>query len=101
MKTGKIFAVLAMLMFFGAANACAGRVVYVTKAPPARKVIITKPARPHVKAVWVKGHWVWKRNRYVWVKGQWKKHKPGYRWIDGHWKKAPRGWIWIKGRWAK
>ena len=48
--------------------------VYVVKpAPPARKVEIM-PTKPHPKAVWVPGHWKWKRRarRYIWVPGHWR-----------------------------
>ncbi|MBN1997615.1 YXWGXW repeat-containing protein [candidate division KSB1 bacterium] len=90
-----------MLFCFGAVNAYAARVVYVKKAPPAPRVVVKKPACPYKKAVWVNGHWTWKKNQYVWVAGHWVKVKPGYRWIDGHWKKTPHGWIYVKGHWAK
>ncbi len=46
---------------------------YVRPAPPPLKVEV-RPARPHPKAVWVRGHWKWagRRRGWVWVPGHWK-----------------------------
>lgn len=46
---------------------------YVRPAPPPVKVEV-RPARPHPKAVWIKGHWKWRGRRRGWV------------WVPGHWK---------------
>ena len=32
-----------------------------------------RPARPHPRAVWVPGRWIWSGR------------KTGYRWVEGHW----------------
>lgn len=48
---------------------CAG----TTPPPPARAEL--RPSKPHPRAVWVPGSWVWNGR------------KAGYRWVEGHWRK--------------
>jgi hypothetical protein len=53
-----------------------------TVPPPPPERVVVVPARPHPAAIWVNGHWAWKRWRheYVWVPGHWK-YRRGNRWI--------------------
>ena len=73
-------------------------VVYVQKAPPKLKVE-TRPKKPNPKAVWVGGHWQWRRGKHVWVSGHWDRNPSGKAWMPGHWDKRARGWIWVPGHW--
>jgi len=102
MKSSKRFLTLliAIVLFGFTVQSLSARPVYVKKTPPARKVVV-KPAKPHHNAIWVKGHWSWKKDSYKWVGGHWLKSKPGYIWVDGHWKKTKHGWIRIAGHWKK
>jgi hypothetical protein len=45
--------------------------------PPPEEMVVAPPPRPG--AVWVRGHWVWRRwhHRYVWVPGHWKVRRHG------------------------
>ena len=52
-----------------------------TAPPPPEKVVVV-PARPYPNAVWVPGHWVWRR---------WGRH---WEWVPGHWK-FRRGGRWV------
>jgi hypothetical protein len=66
-------------------TSCASKTVFVVKSPSAAKVkVITTPA-PGAKAIWVKGHWVWRARRYVWRDGYWIKPRSGYVWIQSYW----------------
>ena len=59
------------------------RRVVVTRAPrgaivvergvPVRRVHRRHRARPHRRAVWVKGHWAWRHGRRVWVPAHWRR----------------------------
>lgn len=64
-----IVAVLVPLM-----SGCAEKVVIVRDrpAPPPPRVEVVTIA-PAPKAVWVPGHWVWRRGAYVWVPGHWRR----------------------------
>ena len=77
------------------------KVVYVRKAPPARKRVIVKPAKPNHKVLWVDGNWHWDGKGYVWKNGRWVNVRKNQKWVPGHWKKSPRGHIWIDGRWKR
>jgi hypothetical protein len=52
----------------------------VPPPPPPRTVVV--PARPYPDAVWMPGHWQWRRWRheYVWVPGHWKVRR-GHAWV--------------------
>ncbi|OQX84523.1 MAG: hypothetical protein B6D63_04340 [Candidatus Latescibacteria bacterium 4484_7] len=65
--TPGLFAVISIFAF-----GCS-TTTYVRPAPPPLRVEI-KPARPHRKAVWIRGHWRWagRRRGWVWVPGHWK-----------------------------
>jgi len=101
-NSNRFFIIVFAIMLFGfTAQSFAARRIYVKKTPPARKVVVVKPAKPHHNHVWVKGHWKWDKSRYIWTEGRWVKPKPGYLWIDGHWKKSKHGWRWVPGHWKK
>ena len=71
------------------------------KAPPRRKGVIIKPAKPYRQAVWLSGHWKWRKARYVWVVGHWVKPRRGYVWVDGHWARRGGRWICVAGHWKR
>ena len=101
-KSIRFLVFLFVIVLFGfTIQAMAARRVYVKKTPPARKVVVVKPVKPHHNNVWVKGHWKWEKNRYTWHDGRWLQPKPGFVWIDGHWKKTKHGYIWVEGHWKK
>jgi hypothetical protein len=59
--------ILAAPLLSGLAG-CAGS----SPPPPAHAEL--RPVKPHPRAVWVPGRWVWSGR------------KAGYRWVEGHWK---------------
>jgi hypothetical protein len=68
---------LAIAAFLSAGLECAG-----TRPPPPSEPVIVVPAQPHPQAVWVQGHYVWKRWQRSWV------------WVPGHWQiKQGRHWV--------
>ena len=86
-----------LIGFTGAADAAK----IVIKTPPPVVKVEVKPVKPFHKAVWIPGHWTWKRGKYVWVKGRWAKPHRGYVWVSGYWVKRPGGWVWIRGHWKR
>lgn len=102
MKKWILLTVLAAASAFVAPDIQAQVVVKVRPVRPA-KVVVTKPARPSARYVWVDGHWRWnnRSNRYVWVDGRWIKRKRGRVWVAGRWKKVPGGFIWVEGYWRR
>ena len=68
---------IALAALVSAGLQCAG----TTPPPPADPVVVV-PARPHPLAVWVNGHYAWKRwqQRYVWIPGHWQMRR-GHRWV--------------------
>jgi hypothetical protein len=75
-KTKKTLLFLTLtLLVAGLGQGC---VVATIPQQPADPVVVV-PVRPHPKAVWVKGHWVWKRwqHRYAWVPGHWAVRRGG------------------------
>ncbi|MEQ8747307.1 YXWGXW repeat-containing protein [Pyruvatibacter sp.] len=46
--------------------------VVVRVAPPVRRVVTVRPARPSAFAVWTDGYWRWNGARHVWVAGHWR-----------------------------
>jgi hypothetical protein len=56
---------------------CAGM-----RPPPPAEPVVVIPVRPHPEAVWVNGHYVWKRRVHEWV------------WVPGHWQ-IRRGNHWV------
>ncbi len=96
----KILLLLSSMIFFScAAHAHPGVVVQVR--PPAPRVVVVKPAKPHHHAIWVPGHWEWRKNKYVWKNGYWVKPRKGYVYVPGHWAERDRGWVWIPGHWKR
>jgi hypothetical protein len=93
--------IIVFLTLSGLFSCASGNVVVVRKAPPAQRMIVVKPHKPHNAAIWVDGHWIWKKDRYVWVDGYWVKARRGYVYIPGRWVKRKNGWIWIEGHWRK
>jgi len=76
-----------------------GTYVKVAGGPPAApKVLVTRPAAPSARHIWVNGHYVYQGGRYVWVKGRWAV-PPRARaiWVPGHYD-ARRG-VWVTGHW--
>ena len=103
MKSRIILLILLMSIAFSSLAMSGGRKrVYVRVAPPKpKKVVVVKPKKPHVNAVWVGGHWHWNGHKYVWKKAHWKKPRKGYVWVPGHWKKTPKGWYRVEGHWKR
>jgi len=75
--------------------------VRISFGPPARRITVMKPAKPHRHAVWVQGRWSFVGGRYVWIDGYWTKHRSNYVYIQGKWKKSVAGWYYQPGRWIK
>jgi hypothetical protein len=52
--------------------------VATIQPPPAREEVVVA-ARPYPDAVWMKGHWQWKRwhREWVWVPGHWQVRRHG------------------------
>jgi hypothetical protein len=100
MKTQIKTTILACFLFLTSMSLenCASRVVYMKKAPPARRVEV-KSARPYSNAVWVAGHWKWNGRSYIWSSGRWIKPKKGKNWVPSHYEKTRRGWHFIPGHW--
>jgi hypothetical protein len=73
----------------------------IVKVRPARPVaVITRPAPPSPRHVWIEEEWVPQGNTYVWHGGYWvAPPRPGAVYIKGHWRQSRRGWIWIPGHW--
>lgn len=87
------------LMAFSS-TAQAGKVIVIKKRPPAVKVEV-KTHRPFKNAVWVKGHWQWKKGNFVWTKGKWIKPRNGFVWVPAHWKSVKNGHKWVPGHWKR
>lgn len=97
----RVFLVSLFLLFSAIIfNGCAARVVYVATPPPAARVEV-RPVSPYAGAVWVPGHWAWRRGHHVWVNGHWIRPRKGHVWVPGHWDKRPRGWVWVEGHWRR
>lgn len=74
--------------------------VVVRVAPPTRRVVTVRPARPNARAVWTDGYWRWNGRKHVWVGGRWVSNPKG-TWVAGRWEKRPGGYVWIDGRWRR
>jgi hypothetical protein len=80
----------------------AGVKVYVRFGPPRLKAVkVVKPAKPYRHAVWVAGHWQFKKGRYVYLNGYWVKPRRGYVYVQARWIKTPRGYCFVPGHWVK
>lgn len=84
----------------GAVSGCGPRMVVARGAPPAEQIENPGPP-PHARAVWIPGHWAWRRGHYAWVGGHWEKKPRGNAWVPGHWRETPRGWEWVEGHWRR
>jgi hypothetical protein len=74
-------------------------VEYVRRGPPPERVEVVTAA-PYADAVWIRGHWAWRRNDYEWVPGRWTRIERGYHeWVPGHWDHDRYGWYYIEGHW--
>lgn len=78
MKNRQLIKLLSILFLGVFVISLSGCVVMVKHPPrPAIRVEV-QPARPGLRAVWVKGHWKWKghhrRGRWVWIPGHWRRH---------------------------
>lgn len=57
-------------------------------------------ASPYRGAVWIGPEWAWRGGRYVHTAGYWARPvRAGAVWVPGHWKYKRRGYVWIPGRW--
>lgn len=74
--------------------------VVVGVAPPTRRVVTVRPARPNARAVWTDGYWRWNGAKHVWVGGRWVSDPRG-TWVAGRWVKRSGGYVWIAGRWRR
>jgi hypothetical protein len=84
--------VLALLM-----TTLVGFMAYVEAPPPPHPVKV-RPAIPFATAVWIDGHYAYRRGRYVWVPGGYvRAPHPRAHWVPGRWKKHRRGWKWNEG----
>ena len=93
---------------------------------PARVVIVQPPPVPVEEALpapsatgyaWVRGHYVWRDDRWSWERGHWVAGavrpmpppyqedqpsfapRPGARWVSGYWDYVGNDWSWIRGHW--
>jgi len=97
-KITKVFMLFAALTLGALATANAQIVVRVRPSRPA--VVVTRPAQPSPRHVWVDEEWVPRGHRYVWHGGYWT--KPPHRnavFVPGHWDHHERGEVWVKGYW--
>jgi hypothetical protein len=102
MKKQIFLMTLAVWLTLGLANLEAGvKHVHVRHAPPTKKVLVVKPAKPHAKVFWIDGRWHWNGKAYIWHEGFWEKPRTGFVWMAGQWKETPQGWFWIEGHWKK
>ncbi len=97
-SVAKVMLVMMLLVGF---TATASADVIVIKTPPPAVKVEFKPVKPFRQAIWIPGHWTWKRGHYVWVSGYWVKARHGYVWVPGHWVKRHRGWVWVRGHWRR
>ena len=74
--------------------------IIVRVAPPTRRVITVRPARPGPRAVWTDGYWRWNGAKHVWVGGRWVANPRG-TWVAGRWVKRPGGYAWVAGYWRR
>jgi hypothetical protein len=78
-----------------------GCVAVVRTGPPAPRVEV-RPFAPYPEAVWIDGHWDYRRGNWVWMQGYWERRPfPGAVWTPGHWRETPGGWKWIPGHWRQ
>ncbi len=74
-------------------------VVYVRRAPPARRVEVVRAA-PASGMVWIGGYWTWRHAEFIWTPGRWARAPRGYHeWVNGRWYHNRHGWYFISGSW--
>jgi hypothetical protein len=50
---------------------------------------------------WIRGHWVWHRERWEWKAGYFERvSQPGSVWISGQWVARGNGWVWMEGHYS-
>lgn len=76
-----------------------GTVVY--QAPPARRVVVNRPAQPYAGAIWVDGHYQWNGAQYVWVQGYWQQPRAGYTYVQPTWVRQGNGYVYRQGTWRQ
>lgn len=97
-----ILAVTALVALFSAPQTSEAGGVYIRfRPPPVKKVVVVKRTRPFPRAVWVSGHYQFKRGRYVWVDGHWIKPRRGYVYVQPRWGHTQRGYLYTPGHWVK
>ncbi|MFQ6116381.1 MAG: hypothetical protein ACE5NG_20165 [bacterium] len=96
-----IITALAGLILYPTLSEAHTRIYLRFGPPPLRTIRVVKPHRPYAKAVWIPGHWAYKKGRFAWVNGYWVKARPRYVYVPAHWKKSPRGWYFVPGHWVK
>ena len=74
--------------------------VVVDTAPPPPRVEVVPVAPGSARLwVWTPGRWVW-HDRWVWVGGEWvRRPHPHAVWMAGHWGWRRHGYVWIEGHW--
>lgn len=90
---------VAALMLAAAAQAEAGRRIYVRVGPPV-PVVEVRAVAPGSRYVWTRGYHRWDRRAYVWVPGRWvvppRRHAA---WVAPRWVSGPHGWHFVAGYW--
>ena len=77
-----------------------GPEVIVRSAPPPERMEVI-PQDPGPGYIWIRGHWVWRHERWEWFDGHWDRvARPGYAWIPGQWVARGSGWVWIEGHYS-
>ena len=69
----RYFTVLGIVLLTLIITGCARRVVVYEKPPAPPPKVEVRPARPYRGAVWVPGHWKWRKGRYIWISGHWRR----------------------------
>ncbi len=82
--------------FSAAANA---QHIYVRVQPAAP--VVTRPAAPSARHIWIDGEWIVRNNNYEWKPGYWSIPPERSRWVHGYWVKERGGWYWHPGYWRK
>ena len=75
--------------------------VVVYQAPPARRVVVNRPAAPYQGAIWVEGHWQWNGAQYVWVQGRYVRPRAGYVYVQPTWQRRGNGYVYVAGGWRQ
>ncbi len=77
-----------------------GPEVVIQSQPPLERVEAVSPS-PGPGFIWIRGHWMWRHERWVWFDGHWDRFAgPGHAWIPGQWVARGNGWVWIEGHYA-